>query len=467
MNIKMIVAAAACVTVAGGGVTGAVVANTPKAVTSNALSGMVEDVLARQEIEPLYNMLKQGSLEASLSSVKSDGVEQLQNASISGKIYFSKDAFMAEDVKVKYGSLNIAGQAYISSDLIYVQEDNVLGDAYGINIKSLAKDLEDSIFAYGSGSKYAIQDEEAYEKLIETLDQSLKFDKMRKDLEKIGKKYVKKIAKIVMNNAEYSSETKNEKLNGTKEKVRVITMEIDGEVMSNIISEVYDFLLEDNSLVKHFEKYEDEYSLVTSSSLGDDKTLAEWYAETLENCEDQIDLLCDSVEESFSDIELEIATPKMQAKALKLTLKMEREELFVLDFGAKGAKKTDKVTLEVDGSKYTYEIKEDTSKKYKAVFECDGEQMASVNVDRKEGEYKLLIGSSYKVEGTLEKKGKNIQLTVDAITDEKLGSQLTTDLTLNIKTKDKMPKAPKDYKTIADITEKDIDKLLGGLDRKF
>ena len=370
MTIKMIAAVAACTTVVGGGVTTTAVMNSPKIVTANAISRMFEDVLAREEIEPIYNMLKGGSLEAQVSEVMLKGANKMKGT-YAGKVYFSEDALMLEDVMVQYGNFKIDADLYVSQDTIYLSEQEVLGGEYGINMDTLAKDFEESIFAYGSGSKYAISDEDIYETLLEAFEDATTSKKATKDAKKILKKYLKKAAKIINNNVEYSSEGDKVKLNGEKKNVRVITVEMDEEALSNIIYEFYEFLVEDQSLIKHFEKYEEQYAAFVEGIEGDYDSMAEWYEDILDDAEDTIEDLCEEIENSrsFQDWEFILYTPKAEAKVLGMELKIGKTNIFALDFGTKGVKDTDEITLEVDGEKISYEIKKNDKKTYKATLE--------------------------------------------------------------------------------------------------
>ncbi len=463
MTIKMIAATAACVTVVGGGVTTTAVVNSPKVVTANAISSMIEDVFAREEIEPVYNMLKGGSLEMQVSEVKEKDVDLLNGTSCSGKVYFSKDALMFEDLKMQYGNFKIDADLYLSQDTVYISEEEILDGAYGIKMDTLAEDLEDSIFAYGSGSKYSIPDKELYETLVEGLEGATNSKKATKDAKKILKKYLKKAVKIINKNVEYSSEGEKESLNGDKKNVRVITVTMDEEALSDIIYEFYEFLVEDEALINHFEKYEDQYSAFVTGMTGEYDSMAEWYEDILDEAEDTIEDLCDEIADArnFPKVELTLYTPKAQAKVLKMELDVGKKNVFTLDFGTKGVKKTDMVTLEVYGEEITYEIKKNDSKSYKASLEYEGEEIMGISVNRSKGTFNFEAGE-YQVKGRLENRSKQIYIAIEEIV-ESYGQReytYTTDLEILITEKDKMPSIPKDFDTIADIKERDVDRVI-------
>ena len=465
MDVKIIAAGLVCATVVGGGAVGVGVMNSPKIVMANAITGVVEDVVERDEIKPIYNMLKKGSLEASISSWQEDGYNYLEGQSYSGKIYFSKDALMLENVSVKIDNFQVNGSAYISSDLFYVEEDKILGDAYGVKMDEIAKDLDDSIFAYDSSSKYSLKnvmDEDTYEQLLESFEGSKNSKKMSKDAQKIAKRYSKKIAKIVGKHAEFDSQGKAEKLNSGKKNVRQVTMKIDGDAMAAIVEDVYTFLMEDNEIVEYLQKYEEEFAALNNVIGYEYDSVAEWYEETLEGFEDYIDGFCEECEKYFEPLEVSVFTPKMSSKLLKLEVEYDKDSVFMLDVGEKGIKKSDKITVEAVGTEIEYEIKTNTKESYKSKLSVDGDEVMSVNLNRSSGKYKATFGMM-EASGKLEKSGNTITFELDEVAVSYGGAKMysmTSDLSIVMQEKDKMPSAPKDYKTIAEIREKDIDKWI-------
>ena len=470
MSVKMVAAAVVGGVAVVGSSIGVGVANSPKVVMANAVKGAVEDVLERDEIKPIYTMLKGGSLQASISEWSENGVNYLDKQSYSGKVYFSKDALMLEDVTVQIDTFKLQADAYLSSDFVYINEDKILGDAYGFKMEDLAGDLDDSIFAYDSGSKYSLKnvmDEDMYDQLMESLESGAKSKKMTKEAEKIAKRYAKKIGKIIAKHAEFSSEGDKEKLTDKKKNVRVVTMALDGDALAAIVEDVYDFLVKDDDVVKFLDKYEDEFAVVSETF--DYDSLAEWYEDTLDDYEDTVELLCEAYEDYDEEIEVKVCTPKASSKLLKLEVEYDRETIFSLDVGSKGIKNSEAISMEIYGTELGYEVKKNTKDTYKSVFGIDGVELASFTLNRSSGKYKAKI-DGVEFSGKLEKSGDSITIELDEIVD-KYGSldtlKITTDLQVTIQEKDKMPSVPKDYKTIADIREKDIDGWISTINKKL
>ena len=444
-----------------------VVSNLPKNVFAQSLVGFFDDVVEREEIAPVYNMFKKGSLQFSMSELWEEEENLLEGMSFAGKMYFSEDSFAVSDLRVDTGETEIEANIYVDSDMLYVQEEHILDGAYGIVTKDLSQDLEDSIFAYGSKSEYAIQDEELYDALIQALE--VPHDKMTKDLEKISKKYLKKFWKIISENAEFESSNGKERLNGQRTSVRTVSMTIDGDDMAAILEDVYDFLEADDSLMDFFEKYEDVFALSyldAEDKLGEPTDIGEDYEMWLKDVGDNLDKTCEYYEDNFEEITIEVATPKLSSKLLKLTVIEGKEEVFVFDFGKKGIKETNTVTLEIDGEEFVYEIENNDRSEYAATLKADGEEVIEINIDRKRDKYEVKI-DEYTFKGEISTKRKLTTITLDKI---EYGSSyyanaytITTNLEIIINQKDKISK-PKHFDRISDIEEEDIEKWAGEIE---
>ena len=443
-----------------------IVSNLPKNVFAKSVVGFFEDAVEREEIAPIYNMLQKGSLEASLSKVKYEGIDLMEDMSFAGKVYFSDKGLAVKDVQVAMDGLEIEGEAYLTSDLVYVQEKHLLDGSYGIKKKDFEKDLDDSIFAYDSESAYAIPDENIYNALIDTVN--CIDEDMAKDLEKVSKKYIKKFWKIVSKHADFDKSSSVEKLAGKRTAVRSITMTIDGRAMANIAEDMYDFMESDKALVKFLKEYQDAFSLMYCQVDEDSDAptnIVEEYENWLEEFEDQVDMLADAADEVDDEgaVVIELATPKLSSKLLKLSVGVEYSdytmEMLTIDCGKEGIKDTDYISLESSGIKMVYEIETNTKREYEASLEVGGAEVLEVSVDRAKDEYELKVGET-KYKGEISTKSKVTTITVDKIIEKNYSGSTTTNLDLKIviDQKDKMPSAPKNFDTLADIKEEDIEK---------
>ena len=476
MKTKLVAIILSAVLLLGGAAVGLTVYNnTPEVVARNAILGMFQDLIKRDEINPLYNMITQGSLEASVSEFTEDGEDLLEDTSIAGKLYFSKEAFMLEnaDVKLFGGDFHASGDIYLSNELIYIKEDHILGGAYGITPKELSADLRSSIFAPDSGSEYAIPDEEVFDAITETSD-SADLDAMKKDAEKLLKKYIKQAWKIICDDAEFDSETTDVRLNGEKKTVRVVTIDVDADAMASMLRDAYDFLKNDGDVVKFIETYQSSFSSFAGELYNTEEygSMAEAFEALIDDIGDDLDELCEELHDSGEErITIEIATPKLTADLLKLTVKVDDDVFATLDFGEKGLKKTDKISVEVEETKIAYEITQNDKKQFDAALKIDGEKPASISINKADHSYKLKC-DTYTVSGSIETKRKSTTITVDKITDswyssyenKQKESTYETDIKIVINEKDKIPAAPKTYRKISEISDHDVEAWLNKFD---
>ena len=467
----------------GGIVTGVVIWNSPSVVAARVITGVTDDFLDREEVSPIVDILEGGSIEASMSSISVDGQEYLDDASLTGKIYFSKDALYIDDVNVTSSGKGFAGEAYISKNTVYIREENIFNGAYGVDYSSFAKDLANSIFAADSGSDYAL-DEETYDRIISAFENFDQNEKIAKDAEKLLNKLTKDFWEIILDNAEIASETTQIRLNGERKSVRLITVTVDGDDMEQIIEDIYDYLCDSEDIVEFLEKYNDLLVSAMGDAFDDGSydSLAEAYEEWLEDNEDSIDELCEEISEEFETITVKIATPKTNSTLLKLEIEVDKETVFSIDCGVKGLKKTDKIKVEMENAQVIYAIKENSKKAFEAelaITEYNTTVKYSVAINKETSKYTAkysydyVSGYSdyynesyeYNVKGTFENKGDKSTITVDKIYNDDSIAKL--DLVVIADTNDRMPSLSKGYKTVDEITENDVDRWIDKLEEIF
>lgn len=469
------IATSASIAVAGG-VTAGIILNTPEVVAANALKGFVQDFGERDEFETVSNMFEKGSMEASMSEIIVNDENVMEDIAVSGKLYFSPKAYMLENLKVESEMINLNGTIYISEEMFYIKEEEIVDEAFGGKYSEIADQLRDSIFAPDSGSDFAIP-EEVFDPMVEALE-NVEDDKMAKDAEKVIKKYVEKLFDVIVDHAEFESENDEVKVGGEKTAVRVVSITITPEILANIIVDYYEFAVEDDDLVKFLEKYEEDFQVI-ADNIDEGMTMAEIYEEALEELEDQVDEMADELEEEGDDskVVLEIVTPRLSSKLLQLTLKADKEKVFTLDVGKDGIKKTDRISISVEGQKdaILYEIEQNDNKAYKATLEVADQKIATIKVDRAKDKFDISVGpegQEFSVSGSIKKNGKTTTIGLEEITYveqeyvyddgdwyghyEDVEYVIETDLEIIIKESDKIPAAPKDYTSIDEITEDDI-----------
>ena len=145
--------------------------------------------------------------------------------------------------------------------------------------------------------------------------------------------------------------------------------------------------------------------------------------------------------------------------------------VFTLDFGKDGLKKTNEITIDIDGEELTYVISENTKKAYEAELEYEGNTILEISIDKSNETYTLKLGDGYlTIKGDFIQKGDTTTITVTKLTSSysygdgtKSTDSIKTDITIVIDEKDNMPDVPSDFDRISDITDKDIEKWIEDL----
>ncbi len=470
----------------GGTVVAVTILKEPAVVATNALGGLVKDALERDEIEPFCELFTSGSIEASLDGMKVNGYDSFGEGSISGKLYFSEDAFMLRNVKVNLadGDVKLNGDAYISEDVVYVNEQEILGGTYGINFSSLADDLSNSIFAADSGSVYAL-DKETYDAMIKRLDNVSENKMMQRDLEKLSRRVFLDLWEIVLDHAELSSEVVEIDLNGKSTKVRLISITIDSLAMQNIIRDAYEYLCDSEEIVAFIEKHENTlYGALEALYPYDwdaNGSLAELYKKKMSELSDTVEDLCNELEpDSSSALSIHIATSRISGKLLKLWVGDDQKTVLSIDCGKKGMRKTDVITIEAGEVKIVYKVDKKGIKKLGASIAIESHNQEiefSVSIDKKEGTYtanfkhvkneKNYYLTEWVASGNIATKRSAITFTIDKVNykhrinnSSDWWNRYELECEVIVKLEDEMPMPRKVYKTVADITEEDIENFV-------
>lgn len=490
-KLLIIIAAVVLLVGVGIGIGVAVYSNQPENIAIGAVQSALNDIVDREEIRPVYNMLQKGSLAVSVDEIKLENQDMLTGGRLEGKLYFSPDALMLRDAKITYKGIEADGNIYLSDKFFYAEEKSIVGGAYGAPLKDLADDLRGSIFAYGSGSEYAMTDEELYNTLVAALETSGN-KALRRDAEKLLEKHSAKIWNIFCDNVDFEKESDDVRLNGEKTAVRVVRITIDDRAMANIITDLYEYLVEDESIPKFLDKYSDTLLPLMENAYGirinDTDTLGEFYEETLANMADKVERHCDEIETSIlpKSIIIEIITKKTSNDLLKLSVELSGYPSwsnFSIDFGKQGIKKTNEIRLTANYKNISYTVTENNKKAYTAIIKVDKTEFATVSIERSRGEYSIEWGDredGYLIKGTIDSKRGKTSLTVDKVIRsyaedatwlgfdvlEYRQDTYKTKISLVIDESDRMPSAPKRYDRITEITDADVKSWLDTLNKE-
>lgn len=482
LNKKLIIIASTVLVIVGALVAFLTVIGSPKNVTLRSVNNFIEGITKRDEVKPIYNTLKRGSVDFSLENlneIDSDGYsyDVLGGDYYGGKLYFGKNKIMLDEFNSSFSGVELRGQLYMSDKEMYVSEENILDGSYGIKYSDLLKELKKSIFAPDSESDYAL-DEETYDNLVSVLENIEDINDLSADVNKTAEKVIKDILNIFIDNAEFSSKKASVRINREKTNVRQITIEVDGDAMSSIIMETYDYLRDSKDINKLLSDYDDLINSImeTTGSSDEYDSVAEAYKELFENYEDYVEDLCESIEEEFESLEITFSTPKRQAKILKLEIEYGDVEILTLDCGKNGIKKSDVISIEFLDTAISYKISEDSNKLFKAKFELTtdygDEYSISIEIDKKADTYKVVYnndngyyGDKYTIKGSISDGFNKTMITIDKITysevdlyyDYEIKTEYKVDCNVIIKPRDTMPGRDKNYYKISDITDEDIE----------
>ncbi len=470
MKAKLLWIVIVAILVIGGSVATVAILNSPANVAANALSDLADDLLEREDIKPFYQTFTNGSVQVSVDKIKRNGEAYAEGTHVFGKAYFSEEALLLSDLDISLGEWKLAGDAYISENEFCIREDKILGGAYGMDFATLANDFANSIFAAGSGSEYAL-DQETYDSMMEMLNDLSQSKEMINDATELLEIVSKDMWEILTDNAQLTSKNRELRINGKKTKVRLITITLDSIAMENMIMDAYDYFCESEDVIAFIEKYEGYLHAMLREKypynfdIQSDNSLVEIYKKQMETLGGRLENISERLD-SFDTLSVCVATRRMSTTLLKLWIEVGEETILSLDCGEKGIKKTDAIRFETKSIKVSYIIK--AEEKLTATLSVYGAEIGwhylSISVNQEKGQYKLTLENQYKdesnkriINGTIKTNGDTTAFTINTITQPGIELVHSVQCEVIFDTEDKMPSHKIEYKTVADITEKELD----------
>ncbi len=499
----LILALAAALIVGAVGIGVLVYANSPETVMQSSVQNLFEDVFERQELEAVSSILQSGSLEVIMSLAADDN-----EVSLEYKEYFGLKNYETYIEKLKFNAndFSIDGSAYVGEDYMYVSVPSLYESPVGLVRGKTEKEFESSIFAFDSDSDFEL-DEETTDaiKILCRLYDDAQDKKLVADVEEIATSYMTLLMDSIKEHAEIKKENGDVKIHGESVGARIVKIKIDAECIYNVCNDLYEELKDDNripKLIKKYGKLADKYVEGTSlegmlqTELGEDEDddlidiLLEEYDNLLDDLGDAVDEMGDAVDEADDiKIEIEMATKKTSSTliAVEVVAKGEGEKIEIanIQLGKNGAKKSDKITVEIMGGEMVYEfaVKQDDKDAYKAniTMEAEGEEILNAFVKLDNGAGKFSFGATveeetYEITGKYEKSGKkhtfdfkDIVYTdaegvetslLDEIAAEASEAGVDFELKMIVCESDKpKPLAKGKVKSVFTITEEDIEDL--------
>ena len=458
-------------------VTSIIVRRSPKVIAEKAVLGTVLELVQRKEIKPLYQTLGHGSAKFSLNHISVD--DEMLDVSSSGTLYFalSDSTFALSDFQLQFEDVALKGDLYISDEMVYLNESEVLGGAYGAEKGEFAEDFRQSIFHYEQGSAYSF-DEETSSAIMETLQSLDKGmpDDFGKDTKKVLRATWKELWSLLEEYSSITIENQSVVISDGDEKCRVVKIHIEADQMENIAHGLGRYLLEDKQVLAYLREYEEDLKpvaeLVGCSSIFD--------------CQNEIASALKEAKYEGDALDIWLATRKSNLDLLQLVVKQGDLQL-LLDFGEDGAKKTEKIILKsqsrdtyYNGSygdyvttsftdeyvytarknngTVTYSLDNTYTKTNHTTGETEEKQINFLAFTRSSDTFSLrLVDGEYELSGSLKKGLNKTTISVDRFIFEGIEVQLNLEITF--KTRDAIPREPEHYTTLPSITEEDAEAI--------
>lgn len=450
--------------------------NSPQAVFRNAITGFVTDLMQREELRPLINMTKGGSMEIKVDmdlAKMAASVGETYKGSIQGggKFYFGDKAVLLKNLNMDLDipdekiDFDISGDFYMNSEYLYVTNDSVLGGTLGLIRGELKKSFQNSIFAPDSGANAEGTPADNLLKILELLD-SDDLDEASAELKALAERYIKVLFDALEDNAKYAETG----LNGE----RTITMTIDEEAIVGIVNDVYAAVKNDGELRDMIVKYGDMASDYTGMS-GQD--LAKAYDEALKELDSAIAEL--ENEMTPGAIILTVTTPTDASTLRKLIVSVQEGEgdtfelqnVLTLDAGEEGARYSNRIALDIAGEMtIAYEVTQNDNDAYKASLVADDTTLFTVENNKANGAFSFAIPEAdIAFGGSLKTEGDVTTLEINSITVDNETVNKGCSIALIIDESDPMPKVlnKNEIKNVFELTEGEYADLMERFEKEF
>lgn len=322
MNKKVLIIAGCAVgaLALAGGITAAIILNTPESLLVRAAANTAKDIRNLEWYKLMDDVANGGSVEisANLAPVMEDGDDLYVDA----KIY--------EDASKGNGALVVSAldedkETIVSFNAAYDKNALTLScpeaddEVYGFDLKNIEDNIEDSPFDpenydpydysnYDSNSyKYAI-----FGQYLMNLGSNVEGDtKIQSMAEKLEEKYRNLLIKELVANSDVTKSSETVTCGSDKISCNVVTVEFDEEQLGDIMLNIIEYAQDD----KELEEYID---LLAANADNDNFDLADEFY-------DELDELEDSIEDDMSDSELDFCAKFYISKSGTKFVKAEIE----------------------------------------------------------------------------------------------------------------------------------------------
>ena len=322
MNKKVLIIAGCAVgaLALAGGITAAIILNTPESLLVRAAANTAKDIRNLEWYKLMDDVANGGSVEisANLAPVMEDGDDLYVDAK------FYEDASKGNGALV-VSALDEDKETIVSFNAAYDKNALTLScpeaddEVYGFDLKNIEDNIEDSPFDpenydpydysnYDSNSyKYAI-----FGQYLMNLGSNVEGDtKIQSMAEKLEEKYRNLFIKELVANSDVTKSSETVTCGSDKISCNVVTVEFDEEQLGDIMLNIIEYAQDDKELEEYIE-------LLAANADNDNLDLADEFYDELDDLEDEI-------EEDMSDAELDFCAKFYISKSGTKFVKAEIE----------------------------------------------------------------------------------------------------------------------------------------------
>ena len=337
----------------------------PKVTAKRALIHSIEDLFEREEISSVLSLLDGGSVALSAENQSGNG-SLTDGLCASGKLYFGKDRYLAEDLQISRKDISIHADLYSDHDRIYLTSDDLLGGSYGMLRDDMVSSFEDSIFSYNSGSRYALS--YANHKRVVSLLRRYEAP-LSEEAKEEGKKYPTRYLKLLLRtfdrHVDYDSKLGKFDVGGERITARRISVTVDANALRAILVTLREELAADAELRAFAQENEKSLYGLFALILTDEEQLTPY-----DSILARLDDIASKVEELLPEpFVLELVTPILSSRLMTLSCRRGETPLFALDVGEDGIRNTDQISVVIKGQDvWDYTVSTHTDSIYEATL---------------------------------------------------------------------------------------------------
>ena len=387
-------------------------------------------------------------------------------------------AALTANVEVEGDEIIDAG-LYADQENFAAASDVLFGnEAYGISLVDFAEKFNDSEFGPDGQLSLGIEIPEDLAYSAEELE------KMAKDSEKVFKDIGSHLLKSMKEHADISKKKDYLDVNGSKVKVTGVKVQVDGEAMAGLMTDMIEYLGENEDLEAYLYTYADYYAnLMQQSGMvygyyeDAEDVIDEFYA-MLEEAEDELDSLSEELEDADVKFALTfyIKNAGKELIGVQFDGDMDGDKVKASAIAGPSWKNLEQIEVRVDDGyddiRVNSTVQTNDKKEYSAKLKVrnDGNVTVTGEVewDKKDGDFKIELentwGSVVGAEGSLEVTSKSAVIELESVYEDSDVMDMGISLTLN--TSDKMPAMP-DYTDLLDMSADEFEALVYDLESVF